>query len=80
MGRQRSSREVRLGSFLVLCLLAAMSSTGCAGKKVQDADMRAVWVPREGSQGLVIDEDESKMRQMYRPATGDEKRAASEND
>ncbi len=79
MGGQRSSRDVRLGSFLVLCLLAGLW-TGCAGKRVQEADMRAVWVPRDGSQGLAVDEDESKMRQMYRPATEDEKRAASGDD
>ncbi len=80
MRGQRSTRDVRLGSLLVVSVLAALSWTGCAGKKVQEGDMRAVWVPRDASQGLVIDEEESKMRRIYRPATEEEKRAARGGD
>lgn len=72
MTGQRSSRDVRVGSLLVALAMLAISSTGCAGK-VQDSEMRAVWVPRDASRGLVIDEEESNIHRIYRPATADDK-------
>jgi len=74
MGWKRSSRDVRVGSVVVALALTTLAGAGCAGK-VQDSEMRAVWVPRDLSRGLVIDEEESNIRRLYRPATAGEKSA-----
>ncbi|MEZ4384655.1 MAG: hypothetical protein R3A79_25220 [Nannocystaceae bacterium] len=61
-GRRRRPAGVALvaGALLVAPLLA------CAAK-VHESDMRAVWVPREGSHGLVIDEASSDVHRIYAP-------------
>jgi hypothetical protein len=50
---------------------ALVASVGCAAK-VQENEMRAVWVPRELSHGLVIDEASSDVHRIYRPRAEEE--------
>lgn len=61
-GQQR--RSAGLVALIGGAALVALS--GCAAK-VQESEMRAVWVPRELSHGLVIDEESSDVHRIYRP-------------
>ncbi len=50
----------------LLIVAVVFSSIACAAK-VQDSEMRAVWLPRESSHGLVVDEESSDVHRLYRP-------------
>ena len=72
MTAQRSTKSVAPGSVCIslrtclLVLAVILSSFACAAK-VQDSEMRALWVPREDSHGLVVDEESSDVHRLYRP-------------
>lgn len=55
--------SLRTGLLIVAVVFASFA---CAAK-VQDSEMRAVWLPRESSHGLVVDEESSDVHRLYRP-------------
>ena len=59
------------GGVALIAGAALVGSLACAAK-VQESEMRAVWVPRELSHGLVIDEESSDVHRLYRPRAAGE--------
>jgi len=57
-----SATRARVG--LALTLLAGACSLACAAK-LQESEMRAVWLPRDDSKGFVVDEASSDVRDVY---------------
>ncbi len=72
MTPQRSTKSLELGPVCtalrtyVLIVAVALSSFACAAK-VQNSEMRALWLPRESSHGFVVDEESSDVHRLYRP-------------